>query len=185
MLKIVIGLMIGGAIGAFIGWKGRCTTGACPLTSNPIAGGLYGALLGSMFAGLWACTPSDSTTRPGGAASQENETPVATQQSEIVVIDTVAAFDTLVSEAGIPVLVDFWATWCPPCQTQGKVLNDMADEVGGRMIIAKVDVDQIPELAARYQIELLPTLVLFEDGKRKTTLVGLHRKDKLLAKIGL
>lgn len=82
-------------------------------------------------------------------------------------------FATEVLQANQPVLVDFYATWCGPCRMLAPVLAQLAGEFAGRVKFAKVDVDEAPELAARYQISGVPTLLLFQNGRVVDEIVGL------------
>ncbi|COE59681.1 thioredoxin 1 [Streptococcus pneumoniae] len=76
-------------------------------------------------------------------------------------------------------LVDFWATWCPPCQMQSPVLEELSDELEGKVIIGKVDVDEEKALTAKYQIQSIPTLLIFKDGELVNTLIGFNPKPNL------
>lgn len=80
-------------------------------------------------------------------------------------------------------LVDFWATWCPPCQMQGPIVDELADELAGQASITKVDVDEAQELAQMFGIRSIPTLIIFKDGKPVEGLVGLQTKAVLKEKI--
>lgn len=90
-------------------------------------------------------------------------------------------FDKKISK-GIT-LVDFWATWCPPCRIQGPILDKLADNIGSKALISKVDVDQEQELAQRFMIRSIPTLILFKDGKQIETMVGVQSQEALTEKI--
>ena len=76
------------------------------------------------------------------------------------------------------VLVDFWAPWCGPCRMQAPILEELENEVQG-VTIAKVNVDEEPELAGRYGVMSIPTLILFENGAEKERYVGVQPKEKL------
>lgn len=77
-----------------------------------------------------------------------------------------------------PVMVDFWATWCGPCMRQGPIVEELAGE---GYSVGKVDVDQEPALAQKFQVMSIPTLIIFKDGKEAKRLVGLTAKDTLKA----
>ncbi len=92
-------------------------------------------------------------------------------------------FDEELVAATEPVLVDFWAEWCGPCRMMSPVLEDIANERSGRLRVAKLNVDQNMELARRFQVMSIPTLILFEKGEVQLRLVGAKGKDQLLAEI--
>ena len=94
----------------------------------------------------------------------------------IIHVDT-EHFDAEVLQANEPVLVDFWATWCGPCQMLAPVLEEIAREHR----VAKVDVDENPELAAAFGIESIPTVMAFRDGQLVGKSIGLVDKERLLA----
>ncbi|UXR77390.1 MULTISPECIES: thioredoxin [unclassified Staphylococcus] len=76
-------------------------------------------------------------------------------------------------------LIDFWATWCPPCQMQSPVLEELSNELDGKVTIGKVDVDQEQNLAEKYQIQSIPTLLIFKDRELVQSLVGFNPKPNL------
>jgi thioredoxin 1 len=81
------------------------------------------------------------------------------------------------------VLVDFWATWCGPCRSQGPIVDEIAQEIGGKAKIAKVDVDKARVTANRYNIRFLPTIIIFKDGEVARRMEGLTYKEALVAAI--
>lgn len=80
-------------------------------------------------------------------------------------------------------LVDFWAPWCPPCRMQGPIVEKLADEIDGKAVIAKVNVDEEAEAAANFGVASIPTLVLMKDGKEVKRFVGLQQQADLAAAI--
>ncbi|HIY05980.1 MAG TPA: thioredoxin [Candidatus Evtepia faecigallinarum] len=89
-------------------------------------------------------------------------------------------FDQQVAQSSAPVLVDFWAAWCGPCSMLSPVVEELAQE-HPEIAFGKVNVDEVPELAQRYQISAIPTLLLFRDGKPVDMSVGVKSKKELEA----
>jgi thioredoxin 1 len=103
--------------------------------------------------------------------------------SKQIVNLTAANWDAEVTKAATPVLVDFWAEWCGPCKMIAPVLDDLADELSGKIKIAKVNVDEGQELAAKFQIRSIPTLLVFKAGVVQEQMVGALHKADLQAKL--
>ena len=89
------------------------------------------------------------------------------------------AFDQKVLQANNPVLVDFWASWCRPCLMVAPMLDELAGKYDGRISFVKVDVDQNPKTAARYNVMSIPTILIFKDGQPVSHMVGLRPKEEL------
>ena len=100
-----------------------------------------------------------------------------------IVTLTDSTFDEGVGGADAPVLVDFWAEWCGPCKMIAPVLEDIAKEHAGRIQIAKLNVDDNPNIARRYDVMSIPTLLVFDDGEVKKRLVGAKGKAQLLEEL--
>lgn len=87
-------------------------------------------------------------------------------------IVTTADFDAKVMQSDGPVLVDFWAEWCPPCRMLGPVVDSLAEEMAAELTVAKLDTDANPEVASRFGIMSIPTLILFRHGREAARFVG-------------
>ena len=94
-------------------------------------------------------------------------------------------FESEVVASDVPVLVDFWATWCGPCQMLAPVVAEIAQEREGQLKVGKVNVDESPDLAAKYGVMSIPAIFLFRDGKVAAQATGFMRKDDLVARLAL
>jgi thioredoxin 1 len=90
---------------------------------------------------------------------------------------TDATFEQEVTQADRPVVVDFWAPWCGPCRVIGPILEDMAAQHGERVTFTKLNVDDNPQVAGRYNVLSIPTVILFENGEPQETVVGARSKS--------
>ena len=98
------------------------------------------------------------------------------------VVLTDSNFDSMVNGANVA-LVDFWAPWCGPCQMVGPVVEELAREFGQRALIGKLNVDENPMIAHRYQIRSIPALFFFKNGNVSDTIVGAAPKEQIRAKL--
>ena len=96
---------------------------------------------------------------------------------------TDVTFDEVLASSDVPLLVDFWATWCGPCHTIEPVLAEIAGHRQGELRVVRVDVDVNPDLARRYGVMSMPTLLLFVDGEPVQRLVGARGRGQMLAEI--
>jgi thioredoxin 1 len=101
-------------------------------------------------------------------------------REQSVVTVTEATFDDAVLHARLPVLVDFWADWCPPCKQLDPIVEDIATEQAGKLLVAKVNADENPALVRRYGTLSLPSLLVFVDGVEQARIVGAMPKRRLL-----
>lgn len=93
---------------------------------------------------------------------------------------TVDSFDETITNSQTPVLVDFWAQWCGPCKMIAPVLDEISSEIPDKLKIVKVNVDENPDLARRFEVMSIPTLIVFKDGDIAKRLVGAKNKNALL-----
>jgi thioredoxin 1 len=96
---------------------------------------------------------------------------------------TDATFDEEIGSADEAVVVDFWAEWCGPCKMIAPILDEIAAEHTGKVRIAKLNVDDNPETARRFEVMSIPTLIVFKDGEPKKRLIGAKGKGQLLAEL--
>ena len=93
------------------------------------------------------------------------------------------SFEDAIANSEKPILVDFYATWCGPCQMMSKILDEVNVQLNGQITIMKIDTDRYPEIASQHQIQALPTLVLFKDGKSVDRLEGVLQAPQLIARL--
>ncbi len=96
---------------------------------------------------------------------------------------TGANFESEVIQSSVPVLVDFWAPWCPPCRMLSPVVDEIANEKGATAKVAKINVDDNPELSRRFKVQSIPLLLFFKDGEVMDQMLGATNKKTLLNKL--
>ena len=96
---------------------------------------------------------------------------------------TDATFEEMVLKNEKPVVVDFWATWCGPCKMVAPILDEIADEQVGKIRIAKLNVDDNPDVARRFGVMSIPTMIVFKDGQPDKRLVGARGKGQILEEL--
>lgn len=109
------------------------------------------------------------------------KTPLFFTDAPVAITD--GNFAVEVGNAKLPVLVDFWATWCPPCRMIAPVIEELAKELAGKAKIGKLDVDQNPLTASRFHVQSIPTLIIFSGGKEIDRIVGAASKEAMLRRL--
>ncbi len=160
----ILGIMVGAGVGALLGRYGKCASGSCPLTANPWRGALYGVVLGLLFHSALGSGPASGPT------------------ANVKLVDR-AQFDSEIAQPGRLVVADFFATWCGPCKRLSPILDEVAGPFTNRISFLKVDVDQSSELAAKYAVRGVPTLVFLRNGKEVDRQTGLLSKADLKARL--
>ncbi|HEY5043940.1 MAG TPA: thioredoxin [Verrucomicrobiae bacterium] len=168
MNSIIFYILAGGGLGALLGYSNRCRSGACPLTANWRRGAVYGAMLAAVFYSVAGC---------GGDSTAMN------QSSANVKHITDTDFDAEVTQSVQPVVVDCYATWCGPCRQLAPIVDKLADTYAGKIKFVKVNVDESPKTAQKFQVDAIPRLLFFKDGKLADSTVGLLSKKELIARL--
>ena len=168
MTKLMISVLIGGGLGALLGYFGKCSSGTCPLTANPWRGAIYGAVLGCLFYYV-----------SGGSTSAA----AMNKSTANVKLIKEGEFDAEVVQSSLPVVVDFYATWCGPCKLLAPMLDELAGPLTSKIKFVKINVDEAPSLSQRFGIQAIPTLIFFKNGKVADKLIGLPSKDTLKTRL--
>lgn len=106
----------------------------------------------------------------------------ANEMKPVIVTDTTFQHEVL-ETSGRPVLLDCWAPWCGPCRMIGPIMEQLASESNGRYRIAKLNIDENPRIAAQFQIQSIPTMLIFKDGKLVDRLIGAQPKPAIAARL--
>ncbi len=168
MFALMLCALMGGGIGAALGYFGKfgkCSTGTCLLIANWRRGALYGAMSGVVFYFV---------TGVGGSAAMNQSTPNVKHI-------TGAEFEAEVIQSTKPVVVDFYATWCGPCKIQSPRLDELAGSFTNEIKFVKINVDEAPNLSQRFNIQGIPALLFYKNGKVVDSIVGLLPSDALKA----
>ena len=105
--------------------------------------------------------------------------------SENITQLTAATFQDTVAKSTLPILVDFWAPWCGPCKAIAPILEELSQDLAGKLTIAKVNVDEAGEIAAQFGVRAIPTMILLKGGQEVDRYVGLIDKATLRAKVAI
>jgi len=179
---LLVGLGAGAGLGALIGYWARCSAKVSGPTLNPYRGALYGAILGMPVAVLPArFLRSAPQTNRSEQAETSNEPPASKtteplNRDVLVRVNSAAEFERYVLGASKPCLADFYSDRCPPCGMLAPIIEDLGGRYAGRAVVCKVSLDSTPQLARRYNIMGIPTVLFFEGGREVHRLVGLRRQ---------
>ncbi|HOZ30124.1 MAG TPA: thioredoxin [Bacteroidales bacterium] len=108
--------------------------------------------------------------------NKKETTDTEDQNNEVVVDKKTSSFDEQIN-GSVPVLVDFYADWCKPCQAQSPIIDELKEELGEKIVVIKVNVDVETEITERYSIQSIPTLIIFKEGEIVWKAVGLQEKE--------
>jgi thioredoxin 1 len=198
--RILLGVVIGGAIGAVLGYFGKCSSGSCPLTANPYRGAIYGAVMGALLVSVLSKLPKEKTEIPK----------VKSERSDAVQIDSEPDLNAIVLkengsglvepltknsflqkvfnyeqnkewkyEGKLPCIIDFYADWCRPCKMVEPILHELAQEYQGKLNIYRVDTQAQQELASVFGIQSIPSILFVPLNDKPQMAVGALPKKTL------
>jgi len=162
--RILLGVLIGGAVGAVLGYFGKCSSGSCPLTANPYRGAIYGAVIGALLASAFSLKAKEKA-----------------ESSNIIHINSETNFKARVLDAPGICFVELFSNRCRPCRFLAPTISSLADKYAGKVTVCKVDVDRAPAVAQRYGVSAIPTVLIINNGKEIKRLVGLRPETEYVA----
>ena len=175
-VKMIIGLAVGALAGGLIGATRTCSTGGCPLTATPKRAALWGSLLGLLLA---LSLPSGGTVTD---RSGTNGTTLAQQTTPVIrELKTMEDFQREALAREGKSLVVFEAAWCGACRAYEPIVQKTAQRFSGQVAVFHVDVDAAKDLARNFQIEMLPTTIIVQNGKIQHGFIGVASEEKLAA----
>jgi len=192
-IRILLGVLIGGTIGAVMGYFGKCSSGACPLTANPYRGAIYGAVVGVLLASVLSTRPKEKPEGSGAVHTEnksdsnlevlkENGSPLMESLSKESFLQKVFNYEQNKEwkfEGELPCIVDFYADWCGPCKMVEPILQELAQEYQGKLNIYRVDTQAQQELAAAFGIQSIPSILFVPLNDKPQMAVGALPKETL------
>jgi thioredoxin 1 len=193
IIRLLLGVLIGGLIGACMGYFGKCYSGVCPLTANPYRGAIYGAVLGAILTYVF-WPKSQENTRSSDVVYVNSE---PNSNAEVLKKDKRPLVESLTKESflqkvfnyeqnkewkyegELPCIIDFYADWCRPCKMVEPVLQELAQEYQGKLNIYRVDTQAQQELAAVFGIRSIPSILFVPLNDKPQMAVGALPKKAL------
>ena|SRR5947207_1470875 len=124
---------------------------------------------------------TDASARHLAPICGKCKTPLIGGSGPAIITD--ADFASRVEKSPLPVLLDCWAPWCPPCRVVGPIVDQLAEELAGRVLVAKLNIDENPITTGRFAVQSIPTLLIFKDGREIDRMVGAHPKHAILNRL--
>jgi len=184
--RILLGVLIGGAIGAVLGYFGKCSSGSCPLTANPYRGAIYGAVIGALLASAFSPTPAEKS-EISDVVHIDSEADLKTRLPNTNGVGLVESLtkDSFLQkifnyeqnkewkfEGKLPCIIDFYADWCAPCKMVEPILQELAQEYQGKLNIYRVDRQAEQELAATFGIQSIPSMLFVPLNDKPQMAIG-------------
>jgi thioredoxin 1 len=189
IVRLLLGTVIGSAFGTLLGYVGKCSSGSCPLTANPLRGAIYGAILGLLLALALSvppknrAVPSEDKSPPPketmeALAEETGGTRETSGNSCLIHIDNKSDFEAKVLNTSGIFLVDLFSDSCPPCRMLAPTISSLADKYMGKVTVCKVNLDRAPAIARQYAVMAIPTVLIIKDGKEVNRLIGLRLESE-------
>jgi len=193
IVRLLLGVLIGGLIGACLGYFGKCSSGVCPLTANPYRGAIYGAVLGALLTSVfWSRSqenPQSSNVvrvnnEPNSNAEvlKKGRRPLVESLTKESFLQKVFNYEQNKEwkyEGELPCIIDFYADWCRPCKMVEPILQELAQEYQGKLNIYRVDTQAQQELAAVFGIRSIPSILFVPLNDKPQMAVGALPKKAL------
>jgi thioredoxin 1 len=191
--RIFLGVVIGGLIGALLGYFGKCSSGTCPLTANPYRGAIYGAVMGVLLASAF----SPKAKRKAESSNITHITSVSDLNARVLKENRIGLVESLTKdsflqkvfnyeqnkewkfEGKLPCIIDFYADWCGPCKMVEPILQELAQEYQGKLNIYRVDTQAQQELAAAFGIQSIPSMLFVPLNDKPQMVMGALPKNAL------
>jgi thioredoxin 1 len=170
LVKLLAAIGIGAAIGAGLGSTRSCETGGCPLTANPLRGSLYGGFMGLLFG--FAFLGVGGSVDPAVEAAIPQVRTASEMQAQVIDAPGTAA-------------AVFSASWCGPCKAYKPEIAQVIEQYGEKARIVNIDVDEARRLANRYEVQQVPTTLVFKDGEVVDRFAGMLKAKHLAKRLGV
>jgi len=191
--KLLLGVLIGGIIGAGLGYFGKCSSGTCPLMANPYRGAIYGAVVGALLASVFSTLPKEKSKGSGvvhidsksdfsAKVPKANGSPfmeTLTKESFLQKVFNYEQNKEWKFEGNLPCIIDFYADWCGPCKMVEPILQELAQEYQGKLNIYRVDTQAQQELAAAFGIQSIPSMLFVPLNDKPQMAIGALPKKTL------
>ena len=193
VIRILFGVLVGGVLGAVLGYWGKCSSGTCPLTANPYRGAIYGAVLGALLTPIF-WPKSQESPRSSNVVHVNSESDLNAKvldAKEIAIVEPLTKDSFLEKvfnyeqnkewkfEGKLPCIIDFYADWCGPCKMVEPILQELAQEYQGKLNIYRVDTEAQQELAAAFGIQSIPSILFVPLNDKPQMAMGALPKGTL------
>jgi thioredoxin 1 len=193
IVRLLLGVLIGGLIGACLGYFGKCSSGVCPLTANPYRGAIYGAVLGALLTSVfWPKSQElhqtsnavhvNSESDSKATVLKEKRRPLVESLTKESFLQKVFNYEQNKEwkfEGELPCIIDFYADWCRPCKMVEPILQELAQEYQGKLNIYRIDTQAQQELAAAFGIQSIPSILFVPLNDKPQMAVGALPKKTL------